>query len=134
MLIFGKKEKDGKMVMPQSVDRENDKNTRQTTSSQNGKGGILVNWQGLVVIALLCVLLFIQIVSGIMIPLLKTSTTRPSLTEWEYIIATPDDEEFDTRMKNLGDEGWELVSSRRATSKFGGPKYEMIFKRPKIRR
>ena len=57
--------------------------------------------------------------------------TKSALTEWEYKIDAPYDETFESSMNIMGRQGWELVSARRATSKYGSPKYEMIFKRPK---
>ena len=57
--------------------------------------------------------------------------TKSALTEWEYKIDSPYDETFESSMNFMGRQGWELVSARRATSKYGSPKYEMIFKRPK---
>ena len=58
--------------------------------------------------------------------------TKSALTEWEYKIDAPYDETFESSMNIMGRQGWELVSARRATSKYGSPKYEMIFKRPKV--
>ncbi|QDU39197.1 hypothetical protein Mal4_35340 [Maioricimonas rarisocia] len=55
---------------------------------------------------------------------------RPT-QRWEYRIESPSDISFSDSMQALGDEGWELVFARRATSSFGGASYEMIFKRPK---
>ena len=51
--------------------------------------------------------------------------------KWEYWIATPSDAMLDRKLLQLGNQGWEMVTARRATSQFGGAKYEMIFKRPK---
>jgi hypothetical protein len=51
---------------------------------------------------------------------------------WEYMIASPSDAAFSTEMSKLGDDGWEMVSARRAsdggeyTKKFS---YEVILKR-----
>ncbi len=53
---------------------------------------------------------------------------------WEYVIASPSDEMFEQSMALAGENGWELVFARRATSgteESANPKYEMIFKRPK---
>ncbi|MFZ2490376.1 MAG: hypothetical protein WA208_02730, partial [Thermoanaerobaculia bacterium] len=49
---------------------------------------------------------------------------------WEYRIETPADVIFDEEMKRLGAEGWDLVTARRATSSYGAPSYEIIFRRP----
>ena len=54
--------------------------------------------------------------------------------EWEYKIVTIPDESFDSKMNQLGEDGWELVFARRASD---GDRYlptfsyEMVFKRPK---
>jgi hypothetical protein len=50
--------------------------------------------------------------------------------KWEYKIENPLDMVFSTSMNNYGDDGWELVAARRASSPLG-PAYECIFKRPK---
>jgi hypothetical protein len=81
--------------------------------------------QGMVVIGLLIVLLGVQ---GWML-------LRPP-QKWEYKILPIADEIFTTQMQQLGDEGWEIVTARRAST---GPEnsskpifaYEIIFKRPK---
>lgn len=53
---------------------------------------------------------------------------QPPRPRWEYRIESPADFQFETEMATFGEEGWELVSARRATC--GGlPCYEMIFKR-----
>ena len=58
-------------------------------------------------------------------PLLKSQ-------QWEYWIASPADLELRARMRELGEEGWELVTARRATSRYSDDaSYEMIFKRPR---
>jgi hypothetical protein len=56
---------------------------------------------------------------------------------WEYKIETVADEQFSTEINKLGDDGWEMVFARRASSEVSDitkekPKfsYEMIFKRP----
>lgn len=49
---------------------------------------------------------------------------------WEYSIESPDDLSFEETMETLGQDGWELVFARRATSRGrGSASYEMIFKR-----
>ena len=62
---------------------------------------------------------------------------RPA-QRWEYKIAAVPDEIFETEIARMGNEGWEMVFARRATSETGDPttaqkprmSYEMIFKRP----
>lgn len=50
--------------------------------------------------------------------------------KWEYLIESPGDLRFEETMDTLGQDGWELVFARRATSRGGGSaSYEMIFKR-----
>lgn len=64
---------------------------------------------------------------------IRPSSPPPALAKWEYMIASPPDQEFDERMAGYGREGWELVSARRATSgsgEYSSAGYEMIFKRP----
>lgn len=55
---------------------------------------------------------------------------RPA-EKWEYTIESPSDSSLEYALERLGNGGWELVAARRATSDYGGPSYEMIFKRPK---
>lgn len=50
---------------------------------------------------------------------------------YEYYITSPADGAFDLELRSLGKNGWDLVSSRRATSSEDGVVYEMIFKRPR---
>ena len=54
--------------------------------------------------------------------------------KWEYRIESPSDAKFEATMNMLGNDGWELVSARRATSGSGylqTASYEMILKRPR---
>ncbi len=50
--------------------------------------------------------------------------------KWEYTIAAPSDSEFESMMATYGDNGWEVVSTRRAMDDGKGI-YECIMKRPK---
>ena len=62
-----------------------------------------------------------------------TGSTLFSTQKWEYKIVSPNDLTFDIEVNKLGEQGWELVSARRATSGSGyssSASYEMIFKRP----
>lgn len=52
------------------------------------------------------------------------------ISKWEYKIVSPSDAIFDTQVNKMGQEGWEIVSARRATSGFTTG-YELICKRPK---
>jgi hypothetical protein len=61
------------------------------------------------------------------------SDFKPSM-KWEYKIESVPDSTFESGMSALGDEGWELVFARRASSGEGSSavfSYEMVFKRPK---
>ena len=52
---------------------------------------------------------------------------------WQYVIEGPTDEQLQDRLRDLGSEGWELISARRATTQIAGETkgiYEMIFRRP----
>lgn len=53
---------------------------------------------------------------------------------WEYAIASPSDKAFERVIDRMGSQGWELVSSRRASSPGNGNEmnYEMIFKRKRF--
>ncbi|MTJ14785.1 hypothetical protein FJR11_19835 [Anabaena sp. UHCC 0187] len=59
---------------------------------------------------------------------------QPKTVEWDYKIESFEDVIFDSGMNRMGNEGWELVSARRALT---GPDadrrgiYECIFRRPK---
>ncbi len=52
---------------------------------------------------------------------------------WDYRIPAPNDRMFDVDMNQLGTDGWEVVTCRRAMG--SGPEesaaYECIFKRPR---
>jgi hypothetical protein len=77
-----------------------------------------------------------RIVTGLLAAILATqlfSLTRTNFTttQWEYIVESPIDANLDSALERLGDQEWELVFARRATSSYGSASYEMIFKRPK---
>lgn len=62
------------------------------------------------------------------------ANSKPKVTAWEYKIETIDDVTFNSTIQQLGSEGWELASARRAVSGEGATSegvYEVIFKRPK---
>lgn len=53
--------------------------------------------------------------------------------QWEYLIVSPPDEILASELAKRGNEGWEMVTARRAISGEGTsskPNYEIIFKRP----
>ena len=50
---------------------------------------------------------------------------------WEYQVLFLPDHEFRLEIQKLGLEGWEIASSRRASSDEHGYGYEIIFKRKK---
>lgn len=76
--------------------------------------------QGTTIIVLLCIALGFPFLSWL----------RP-VPKWEYHIASPSDLSLRESIDDLGAKGWEIVSARRATSSYGDPSYEIIFKRPK---
>ena len=57
--------------------------------------------------------------------------TGQSITKWQYKIEAPPDSLLRDDLEMWGDEGWEFVNARRATSTYGDSKYELIFRRPK---
>jgi|GEM_PF-6829250 len=66
---------------------------------------------------------------------LNKAFTTPKSVKYEYKIISLEDQEFDSKMEEAGDNGWELVFARRAIT--GGEYssrgcYECILKRPKI--
>lgn len=75
--------------------------------------------QGYVVIVLLLV--------GLGTPLFGILRPMP---RWEYKIVSPSDTMLEDEIGRMGNQGWELITARRASSKYGDPSYEMIFKRP----
>lgn len=84
----------------------------------------ITNSQGaLIIISLVLVLLYLHSMDKVI-----------SAKKWEYMIAAVADGSFTKTMNALGDDGWELVSSR-ATA--GGSdynptlRYEVILKRPR---
>ena len=74
--------------------------------------------QGMIIIMLL--------LAGLGQPLVGWLKPPP---KWEYMIAAPSDSQLETKMCDMGADGWELVSARRATGEHSAA-YEMIFKRP----
>lgn len=50
---------------------------------------------------------------------------------WEYGVVAVSDYTFTDDMNKLGDQGWEVVSARRAVGEFSSAKYELILKRPR---
>lgn len=73
-------------------------------------------------------IIIVLILVALGFPFLGIQKPKP---KWEYKIETPSDMIFTTSMNNFGDEGWELVSTRRAQDSLGNYAYECIFKRPK---
>lgn len=58
---------------------------------------------------------------------------RP-VTKWEYKVEAVPDLHFEEGVNVIGEDGWEIVFARRASSGEGSSanfSYEMIFKRPK---
>ena len=76
--------------------------------------------------------IIIGILAGLLVAqLFGLTSTQKSTIEWEYIVDSPSDTTLRMELDRLGGRGWELVFARRATSEFGSPSYEMIFRRPK---
>lgn len=64
---------------------------------------------------------------------IQTIGALASTPRWEYAIEAPPDDQLRQRLNALGEQGWEIVSSRRATSQESGKTaaaYELILKRP----
>lgn len=62
----------------------------------------------------------------------EVQKTEAASTKWEYMIESPSDIALEFALRRLGDDGWEIVSARRAVIEGGGgASYEMILKRPK---
>lgn len=75
--------------------------------------------------AAIVILLFATLLSQLTV---FTKVTQ-SKTEWEYKIAQPLDSLIESDLSDLGEEGWELVTARRAVGKYTGANYECILKR-----
>jgi len=58
-------------------------------------------------------------------------TSMRKTRKWDYKIESPSDINFESAVARMGDQGWELIFARRATSSYGSAGYEMIFKRQK---
>lgn len=54
---------------------------------------------------------------------------KPTKTTWEYEIAFHDDFKLKEDLQQIGKAGWEIASTRRATSPSGMFGYEIIYKR-----
>ena len=75
------------------------------------------------------------VVQLLIIGIIQFASLMHSVTarKWDYRLVAPSDYLFEGTMKDLGNEGWELVNARRATSKHkNGASYEMIFKKKKL--
>ncbi|RTE85502.1 MULTISPECIES: DUF4177 domain-containing protein [Gammaproteobacteria] len=72
------------------------------------------------------IFLVIVLIAVVALNLQKKLTSQ----SWEYKISAPSDSNFESQMNEFGEEGWELVTARRATNSYGGASYEVILKRP----
>lgn len=95
------------------------------SESRPNKGGAAgpSKFQANIIIALLCLGFILSIWSAL----------KPT-PKWEYRIVAVPDITFKIGIAELGDDGWELVTARRASSGEGKStefSYEMVFKRPK---
>lgn len=50
---------------------------------------------------------------------------------YEYDITAPEDTSIPDMLNFMGDQGWEMINARRATGKYGGASYEILWKRVK---
>jgi hypothetical protein len=50
--------------------------------------------------------------------------------KWEYAVDAIPDLEWETKGKQVGEAGWDMVTCRRASGGDGNFSYECIFKRP----
>jgi len=76
--------------------------------------------QGTVIIVMLLIVIGVPFFSQV----------KPAV-KWEYKLESPSDYSFTKTMNIYGEEGWELVSARRASDSSSSMSYECIFKRPK---
>ncbi len=98
-------------------------NTSYNESFVNHGENLMSKLQGNIIIGLLVIATLLGLWSNL----------KPS-PKWEYKIEAVPDVAFESGMTTLGDEGWEAVSARRASSGEGKSavfSYEIIFKRPK---
>ena len=81
---------------------------------------------------LITLLVLVVACMGVVIGVLINGQNATETQKWEYKIEAPEDVLFEIKVNELGREGWELVSARRATGSGYGDSasYEMIFKRP----
>ena len=82
--------------------------------------------QGRIIIALLAVIAFALTAMAVLMMHATWSTPK-----WEYAVEVPPDIGFSRQMNRWGEEGWELVSARRASGAGRTFSYEVIMKRPK---
>jgi hypothetical protein len=73
------------------------------------------------------------LLAGVFALLLFSVVTHMRAPRWEYMIESVPDAGFQKSMDTLGNQGWEMVFARRASSDVAGKaefSYEVIFKRP----
>ena len=93
------------------------------SDTKRATGGVTA-MQGYIIIAILLIGLGSPIIGALRPTALRVTP------KWEYKIESIGDYSFDRVMDELGNEGWELVTARRAIND-STASYEMIFKRPK---
>lgn len=72
------------------------------------------------------------IIVALLVAITITPLLRPKFgsDRWEYKITSPPDIHLEEELAKLGQEGWELIEARRATSRYGNEaSYEEILKR-----
>lgn len=85
---------------------------------------------------ILALILLAVIATNQFIMLLRVAFPKPApspepfeTVRWEYGITSPPDDILDIKMDQFGNQGWELVTARRAADSSNKMSYEMIFKR-----
>ena len=67
----------------------------------------------------------------LVIQLLSIRLNMPASVQWEYKIVSPKDSVIIEELDDLGEQGWEVVTARRASGYNDSYSYEMILKRAK---
>ncbi|QDU47743.1 DUF4177 domain-containing protein [Gimesia panareensis] len=75
--------------------------------------------------------LVILVASILVIQLLSIPLNASTAPQWEYKIVSPKDSVLTDELNELGAQGWEVVTARRASGYNDSFSYEMILKRPK---
>ena len=76
-------------------------------------------------------IIILLLLSALGFPIFGFFKPKPPTPKWEYKITNPIDEIFTLSLDGLGEDGWELVTARRAKGALDKFSYECIFKRQK---